>query len=36
MARINYVLNENLKNTMYIPYREASKKVSVTQKFVPS
>jgi hypothetical protein len=33
---VNYVLNENMKNTMNIPYREASKKVLVTQKFVPS
>lgn len=34
---INYILNENLNNTMYIPYRETSKKiVFVTQNFVRS
>jgi hypothetical protein len=36
MARyINDVLNETLKNMMRVPHREASKKVSVTQKFQP-
>jgi hypothetical protein len=33
---INYVLNENPTETMYIPYSGASKKVLATKKFVLS